>query len=147
MKYSKAVLVLHLRIFMSINTAIKFNKNNQAHNIYCMNINRAIRFLRKQRGWTQQQLADFSNTSKSNISNIENGNQGYSEAVLQYLANAFGCPVSSIFLLAEHLERQQNNTSKSLEEMPVELIFLQLPIPLRQSFKSLMIQTLEQLSK
>ena len=112
-----------------------------------MNINHAIRFLRKQRGWTQQQLADFSNTSKSNISNIENGNQGYSEAVLQYLANAFGCPVPSIFLLAEHLERQQNNTSKSLEEMPVELIFLQLPISLQQSFKSLMIQTLEQLSK
>ena len=51
------------------------------------------------------------------------------------------------FLLAEYLERQQNNTLKDLEEMPVELIFLQLPEPLQQSFKLLMIQTLEQISK
>ena len=106
-----------------------------------MNISRAIRFLRKQKGWTQQQLADFANTSKSNISNLENGNQGYSEAILKYLADALGCRVSSIFLLAEYLERQQNNTLKDLEEMPVELIFLQLPEPLQQSFKLLMIQT------
>jgi putative helix-turn-helix protein len=75
-----------------------------------MNISRAIRFLRKQKGWTQQQLADFANTSKSNISNLENGNQGYSEAILKYLADALECCVSSIFLLAEYLERQQNNT-------------------------------------
>ena len=112
-----------------------------------MNISRAIRFLRKQKGWTQQQLADFANTSKSNISNLENGNQGYSEAILKYLADALGCRGSSIFLLAEYLERQQNNTLKDLEEMPVELIFLQLPEPLQQSFKLLMIQTLEQISK
>ena len=112
-----------------------------------MNISRAIRFLRKQKGWTQQQLADFANTSKSNISNLENGNQGYSEAILKYLADSLGCRVSSIFLLAEYLERQQNNTLKDLEEMPVELIFLQLPEPLQQSFKLLMIQTLEQISK
>jgi putative helix-turn-helix protein len=112
-----------------------------------MNISRAIRFLRKQKGWTQQQLADFANTSKSNISNLENGNQGYSEAILKYLADALGCRDSSIFLLAEYLERQQNNTLKDLEEMPVELIFLQLPEPLQQSFKLLMIQTLEQISK
>nr|WP_314593059.1 helix-turn-helix transcriptional regulator [uncultured Neisseria sp.] len=46
-----------------------------------MNISRAIRFLRKQKGWAQQQLADFANTSKSNISNLENGDQGYSEAL------------------------------------------------------------------
>ena len=31
--------------------------------------------------------------------------------------------------------------------MPVELVFLQLPEPLQQSFKLLMIQTLEQISK
>ena len=62
-----------------------------------MNISRAIRFLRKQKGWTQQQLADFANTSKSNISNLENGNQGYSEAILKYLADALGCRVFVYF--------------------------------------------------
>ena len=111
-----------------------------------MNISHAIRFLRKQKGWTQQQLADFANTSKSNISNLENGNQGYSESILKYLSEALNCPVSSIFLLAESLERQQNNTATNMEDMPIELIFMQLPTPLQQSFKSLMIQTLKQTS-
>lgn len=134
-------------IFVSINIVMQFNRNTLINSIYRMNISHAIRFLRKQKGWTQQQLADFANTSKGNISNIENSNQGYSEAVVKYLAKAFGCPVSSIFLLAEHLERQQDNTSANLEEMPVELLFLQLPKPLQQSFRTLMIKTLEQLSE
>ncbi|MDK4627546.1 helix-turn-helix transcriptional regulator, partial [Kingella kingae] len=51
-----------------------------------MDISYAIRYLRKKKGWTQQQLADFASTSKGNISNLENGNQGYSTAILQNLA-------------------------------------------------------------
>ena len=73
-----------------------------------MNIGHAIRYLRKRKGWTQQQLADFSNTSKSNISNLENGNQGYSPAILQYLAEAFNCTVAQLFLLAESLDDDEN---------------------------------------
>lgn len=103
---------MHLSIYMSRSTAIQFQLNLFLSNIFCMNISRAIRFLRKQKGWTQQQFADFANTSKSNISNLENGHQGYSEAILKYLADALGCCVSSIFMLAEYLERQQNNTLK-----------------------------------
>lgn len=34
-----------------------------------------------------------------------------------------------------------------MEDMPIELIFMQLPTPLQQSFKSLMIQTLKQTSQ
>lgn len=109
-----------------------------------MDISQSIRFLRKQKGWTQQQLADFSNTSKSNISNLENGNQGYSPALLQYLAKAFGCSVSQIFLLAEELHRQSDKTCISFEEMPIELIALQLPEELQRAFKSLMIEMLRQ---
>ncbi len=125
---------------------MQFQKNLPVSKIHFMNISHAIRFLRKQKGWTQQQLADFANTSKSNISNLENGNQGYSESILKYLSEALDCPVSSIFLLAESLERQQNNTATNMEDMPIELIFMQLPTPLQQSFKSLMIQTLKQTS-
>ena len=110
-----------------------------------MDISHSIRFLRKKKGWTQQQLADFSHTSKSNISNLENGNQGYSPAILQYLAKAFGCPVSHIFLLAENLEKQQHTTAMDWQKLPIELLILQLPDNLQQSFKDLIIKTLEQL--
>jgi len=112
-----------------------------------MDIRHAIRFLRKQKGWTQQQLADFSNTSKSNISNLENGNQGYSPAILQYLAKAFDCPVSQIFLLAESLEKQQNNTELDLQRLPIELLVMQLPKNLQQSFRNLLIDMLQQLQE
>lgn len=109
-----------------------------------MNISYAIRFLRKKKGWTQQQLADFSNTSESNISNLENGNQGYSPAMLQYLAQAFGCPVSQIFLLAEELAGQNNPSSPDWQKMPAGLLFMQLPENMQQLFKKLFIEIITQ---
>ncbi len=109
-----------------------------------MDISYAIRFLRKKKGWTQQQLADFSNTSKSNISNLENGNQGYSPAMLQYLAQAFGCSVSQIFLLAEELAKQNNRPNPDWQEMPVELLFMQLPENMQKLFKKLLIEIITQ---
>lgn len=98
-----------------------------------MNIRHAIRYLRKKKGWTQQQLADFAHTSKSNISNLENGNQGYSPAILQYLSQAFGCSVSQIFLLAESFEK---NNEK--DDIPIEILYMQLPENMKQHFKNLM---------
>lgn len=112
-----------------------------------MNISHAVKFLRKQKGWTQQQLADFANTSKSNISNLENGNQGYSESILQYLAKAFACPVSHIFILAECLEKQDDKENAVLDEIPLEVLVLQLPPALREPLKKLVIETLHRLKK
>ncbi|QEY24447.1 helix-turn-helix domain-containing protein [Neisseria animalis] len=105
-----------------------------------MDISQAIRFLRKKKGWTQQQLADFSHTSKSNISNLENGNQGYSPAILQYLSEAFECPVSQIFRLAEELEKQQHNTHFTPEDLPIELLMLQLPPSTQAVIKTLVLE-------
>ncbi|MDO4694490.1 MAG: helix-turn-helix transcriptional regulator [Eikenella sp.] len=109
-----------------------------------MDISNAIRFLRKKKGWTQQQLADFSHTSKSNISNLENGNQGYSPALLQYLAQAFGCPISQIFLLAEELEKQ---AQPDWENAPIDVLFMQLPEAMRTLFRKLFIEIIAQQEK
>jgi putative helix-turn-helix protein len=112
-----------------------------------MNISHAIRFLRKQKGWTQQQLADFSNTSKSNISNLENGNQGYSESILQYLASAFNCPVSHIFILAELIEKQNDKKDLDWDAIPLDVLVLQLPAALQESLKGLVVEMLNKLAK
>lgn len=101
-----------------------------------MDIGRAIRYLRKKQGWTQQQLADFAYTSKSNISNLENGNQGYSPAILQYLASAFSCSVAQIFLLAEYLDENEQ-LSQDWERMPIDALFIQLPTDVQDQLKKL----------
>lgn len=114
------------------------------NNIAAIDISHAVRLLRKKKGWTQQQLADFSNTSKSNISNLENGNQGYSPAMLQYLAQAFGCSVSQIFLLAEQLEKQDEAIEKvNWQDMPIELLFMQLPESLQQKFRQVLAEIVQ----
>jgi len=69
-----------------------------------MDISRAVRLLRKQHDWTQSELAFRAHTTKSNISNFENANHGYSPALLTNLAAAFGCKVSYLFQVAEQLE-------------------------------------------
>lgn len=103
-----------------------------------MKINHAIRYLRKQKGWTQQQLADFANTSKGNISNLENGNQGYSQAILDYLAKAFNCRVSDIFLLAESLDEKGKLLSPEI--VSIETLFSQLPLEIQKDLRQLIWQ-------
>ncbi len=87
-----------------------------------MNIGNAIRFLRKQKGYTQAQLADFSYTTKSTISNLESGNQGYSVALLQHLAQALNCPISKIFLIAEQMDSESSNQTFSLDTLPIDIL-------------------------
>ena len=102
-----------------------------------MEIGNAIRYLRKQKGWTQSELAEHTYTSKGNISNLENGNQRYSATVLDYISQAFGCPISQIFLLAEHLSRAEVDKS---EPMPIELLFMQLESEDQKSVRHLVEQ-------
>lgn len=88
-----------------------------------MNIGNAIRFLRKQKGYTQAQLADFSHTTKSTISNLESGNQGYSSALLQHLAKALDCPISKIFFIAEQMDSEAIDANVPLDKLPIDILF------------------------
>lgn len=100
-----------------------------------MDIRHAVRYLRKQKGWTQAELAEHAHTTNGNISNLENGQQGYSPSLLTYLAQAFGCSVSQIFLLAERLDLGSDEAS---EPMSIELLFVQLPLDVQQSVRNLL---------
>lgn len=89
-----------------------------------MNIGHAIRFLRRQKGYTQAQLADFAYTTKSTISNLESGHQGYSSALLEHLSKALDCPISRIFFIAEKMAEQPNKSP--IEILPIEVLFAEL---------------------
>lgn len=105
-----------------------------------MEIGNAIRYLRKQKGWTQSELAEHTYTSKGNISNLENGNQRYSATVLDYISQAFGCPISQIFLLAEYLARAELGED---EPLPIELLFMQLDLEEQKSVRYLVEQLIK----
>ncbi len=68
-----------------------------------MKIGAAVRALRKERGWTLDDLAERAHTSKSNLSNLEGDRQGYSPVLLASLADAFGYRVSELFAIAERM--------------------------------------------
>lgn len=50
-----------------------------------------VREWRKFRGLTQEQLADRLDVATSTISQLETGKQGYSQAILEALAEALAC--------------------------------------------------------
>ena len=61
-------------------------------------ISAQIRDMRKDRGWTQQQLSDAINTSKTFVSTLESDDyDGYSLCTLNKIAKAFGVGLSISF--------------------------------------------------
>src|SRR3954452_9822188 len=57
-----------------------------------------IREWRKHRGLTQEQLADRLETTKANISRIENLKQGYTQDFLEACADALSTEASSLLM-------------------------------------------------
>lgn len=55
-----------------------------------------VREWRKHLGMTQEELAVKIGAVVSSISQLENGKQGYSQAMLESLASAFGCETYDI---------------------------------------------------
>lgn len=64
-----------------------------------MNIGKAIRDLRKQKGLSQSQLAKAANITQAALSGIENGNSPNS-ANLEKISFCLGVPVSLIYAVA-----------------------------------------------
>ena len=105
-----------------------------------MEIKNAVRYLRKQKGWTQSDLAERAHTTKGNISNLENGAQAGSMALLTHLAQAFGCRVSDMFALAEHLSDVANGVAAVA---PIDVLLMQLP-PSTQNAVRVLVEQLVQ---
>ena len=57
-----------------------------------------IRQWRKNRGLTQEQLAGRLDTTKANISRVENMRQGYTQDFLEACAKALGTDVASLLM-------------------------------------------------
>lgn len=73
-----------------------------------------VRDLRKQKGWTQQELADAIDRTRDAVSNIERGLNGTHIKVAYLMAEAFGVPLVDLFDFGvspsvRHDERAQLN--------------------------------------
>lgn len=56
-----------------------------------------IKYLRKQRGWSQEELSFQSNINKNYISDLESGRRNPSLEILERLADAFGITLEELF--------------------------------------------------
>lgn len=80
----------------------------------------AIRQLREQRGWNQDELAKRAKSTQANISKMERGDaKGFSTKVLKALAKAFDVQVWELFAQAEGVEL---TTSEKLSAQEVKLL-------------------------
>ncbi|MDY6003346.1 MAG: helix-turn-helix transcriptional regulator [Bacilli bacterium] len=57
-----------------------------------------IVYLRKQRGWTQEELSFQSGINKNYICDMENGRRNPSLEIIERLAISFGISISDLFL-------------------------------------------------
>lgn len=73
-----------------------------------------IRNLRKNRGWSQENLADRSGLHTTYIGQIERGEKSLTVRNLEKIANSLECDFSDIFL---GIGIRETSTSKTLAEM------------------------------
>lgn len=67
----------------------------------------AIRQLRTERDWSQEQLAALSDLNRSYLGEIERAKVIVSLVTVHKLAQAFGLSVTGLFLRCEHIEQQR----------------------------------------
>lgn len=63
-----------------------------------MNVGANIRRIRKERGYTLNQLATLIESDVGNLSRVERGVQGFTEPLLNKLSTALGVPASAFFI-------------------------------------------------
>lgn len=70
-----------------------------------MDFGYAIRTLREERGWVQEELAFRCNTTSATISRIEQGRAQPSFSMLHALAHGFGLTLSELIAVSEGAKR------------------------------------------
>lgn len=92
-----------------------------------MDIGRAIKLCRSQKGWTLRELAKRTGVAVSHLSMIERNQRDASMTAMQVIAKAFGMPLNVlIFLAAEPLELTgiSNELKEKLSRAALELLRL-----------------------
>ncbi len=59
-------------------------------------LGKRIRVMRKERGWTQEDLADKANIDRSYIGGVERGERNLTFTVLCQICSALGCDVATL---------------------------------------------------
>jgi DNA-binding XRE family transcriptional regulator len=77
-------------------SATAYSDNRGVSTDICVALGKRLRFLRKQRKWTQVYMAEHVGMDRSFISDLENGRKEICIRNLQLLARAFGTTVSKL---------------------------------------------------
>ncbi len=80
-----------------------------------MDIGRAVKLCRSQKGWTLRELAKRTGIGISHLSMVERNQRDASMSVMQALANAFGMPLNVLIFLAAD-PRELTGISNELKE-------------------------------
>ncbi|MNO77617.1 HTH-type transcriptional regulator SinR [compost metagenome] len=70
-------------------------------------VGKRIREYRKQKNWTQEQLAEAASLHYSYIGGVERGDRNISLETLEKIATALGIPAGELFRPEEVLDKQQ----------------------------------------
>lgn len=82
-------------------------------------VGRAIKLIRLQRGWSQQQLASNTGFPRTYVSRVELGRIRYPALnIIERFANAYGTEVWKIIRYAEKLENYEYTGDKKIESAP-----------------------------
>ena len=81
-----------------------------------MNVGQRIRELRKAKKMTINQLASLTDWDVGNISRLERGMQGYSEASLKKIAEALEVPLSELFSFQDKKDTVETYSINSLSQ-------------------------------
>lgn len=68
-----------------------------------------LTFLRTQKGWTQQDLADLAEVSRQTIISLENGRYNPSILLAFRLAHLFNTAIEDIFIYSTEEEKNETN--------------------------------------
>jgi len=92
-----------------------------------VDIGRAIKLCRTQKGWTLRELAKRTGIAVSHLSMIERNQRDASMTAMQSLANAFGMPLNVLIFLGsdpKELTGISNELKEKLSRAALELLRL-----------------------
>jgi transcriptional regulator with XRE-family HTH domain len=81
-----------------------------------------IREWRKAKNMTQEQLAGALNVAVSTVSQLENGKQGYSQPMLQAIANVFGCEPADLLTRNPLINGRNRTITSDLALVGLEVV-------------------------
>lgn len=109
-----------------------------------MNIGLAVRMLRQERQWPQEELAFRCHTTGATISRIEQGKTAPSIAMLESLAQGLETSAHALIALAEGVSLPQSTRTEAPIDREAAQLFQALPAEQKPVFIQLMRAVLKQ---